>query len=90
MATCERCQGTGAEADTEDYNWLTPVTPCTRCNGRGTIWRPVKQAGFSDRDFFSFIIVIVVCSMLVGGLLAKVVPWLWDTLKPIIHAATGG
>ena len=51
---------------------------------------PVKyQKGFiSDRDFYGFIIALVLLGVVLGEVLSLVVPALWGFIKPLIHAAT--
>jgi hypothetical protein len=40
----------------------------------------------SDRDFFWFMAVLVLFGIGIGAALFVGVPWLWDLLKPLLHA----
>lgn len=47
------------------------------------------QKGFiSERDFFTFIIALVLLGVVLGAVLFLGVPALWGFIKPLIHAAT--
>lgn len=42
----------------------------------------------SDRDFFWFMVVLVLFGIAIGAALFVGLPWLWGLLKPLLHAWT--
>lgn len=47
------------------------------------------QKGFiSERDFFHFVIAMVLLGAALGAVLFLGVPALWELVKPLIHSAT--
>lgn len=46
------------------------------------------QGGWGAPDFTGFISGLVTIGVLIGIALTLVVPWLWEQIKPFIHAVT--
>lgn len=47
-----------------------------------------SQKGYIDIHFRAVIIELLIVGAVIGAVLAYVIPWLWDYIKPIIHALT--
>lgn len=45
-----------------------------------------KQNGYINLD--GFILVLIIFGVLIGIAICFVMPWLWQLVKPFIHAAT--
>lgn len=67
---------------------IKPMRPALQLVGECKAAPKSKQGGWGAPDFTGIVVFLVTVGVLIGIAITIVLPWLWATVKPFIHAVT--